>query len=145
VYGPRQNPHGEAGVVAIFCQRILEGKELVVNGDGGQTRDYVYVEDVVRANMLATEAAIGQDFAILNVGTGIETSVNDLVIQLREAMGGEVNWRHGPPRLGEQRRSVIDCALARALLGWGAETDLRTGLGQTFQWFQTRHSSPLPG
>jgi UDP-glucose 4-epimerase len=138
VYGPRQSPHGEAGVVAILSQRILEGREVTVNGDGGQTRDYVYVGDVVRANMLATEVAIGQEFPILNIGTGIETSVNDLVRLFREVAGMDVRWRHGPPRPGEQRRSVLDTSLAKQVLGWQATTDLRTGLGFTFRWVRER-------
>jgi len=137
VYGPRQSAHGEAGVVAIFSRGILEGRELTVNGDGGQTRDYVYVGDVVRANMLATEMALGEEFPILNIGTGIETSVNSLVRLFREIAGTNVTWRHGPPRPGEQRRSVLDCALAKRVLSWEATTDLRTGLTRTFQWFQT--------
>jgi UDP-glucose 4-epimerase len=138
VYGPRQNPQGEAGVVAIFSRGILEGRELTVNGDGGQTRDYVYVGDVVRANMLATEMALGQEFPILNIGTGIETSVNDLVRLFRGIAGMDVRWRHGPPRAGEQRRSVLDASLAKRVLGWQATTNLRRGLGFTFQWFRER-------
>ncbi len=139
VYGPRQSPHGEAGVVAIFSRAILEGQELTVNGDGGQTRDYVYVGDVVRANMLATEIALGQEFPIVNIGTRIETSVNDLVRVFREIAGRHVGWRHGSPRPGEQRRSVLDCTLAKRVLDWEATTDLWTGLTLTFEWFRSRH------
>jgi len=139
VYGPRQSAHGEAGVVAIFSRAILEGRELTVTGDGEQTRDYVYVGDVVRANMLATEIALGQEFPIVNIGTRIETSVNDLVRVFREIAGGDVTWRYGPPRSGEQRRSVLDCALAKRVLGWEATTDLRTGMTRTFEWFRSRH------
>lgn len=136
VYGPRQSPHGEAGVVAIFSRAILEGRELTVNGDGGQTRDYVYVGDVVRANMLATEMMLGQGFPIVNIGTGVETSVIDIVRELREIAGRAVTWRHGPSRSGEQRRSVLDCTLAKQVLGWEAATDFRTGLTRTFEWFK---------
>lgn len=136
VYGPRQSPHGEAGVVAIFSRAILEGRELTVNGDGGQTRDYVYVGDVVRANMLATEMMLGQGFPIVNIGTGVETSVINIVRQLREIAGRAVTWRHGPSRSGEQRRSVLDCTLAKQVLGWEAATDFRTGLTRTFEWFK---------
>jgi len=142
VYGPRQNPHGEAGVVAIFSRGILEGRELTVNGDGAQTRDYVSVEDVVRANMLATKAPLDQGVPILNIGTGTETSVNDLVRLSREIAGKDVPWRHGPPRLGEQRRSSLECSLAKRFLGWEATTDLRRGLAQTFQWFRSRYRGP---
>ena len=138
VYGPRQSPHGEAGVMAIFSQGVLEGRVLTVNGDGDQTRDYVYVGDVVRANMLATHMELGQELPILNIGTGVETSVNDLLRLFREMAGMEVRWRHGSARPGEQRRSVLDASLAKRLLGWGATTELRTGLAQTFGWFQER-------
>ncbi len=138
VYGPRQSPHGEAGVVAIFSRGILEGRELTVNGDGRQTRDYVYVEDVVGANMLATTLTLGQDLPILNIGTRTETSVNDLISAFREAGGKEIVWHHGPSQSGEQRRSVLDCALAKRLLGWEAKTKLRPGLMRTFQWFESK-------
>jgi UDP-glucose 4-epimerase len=138
VYGPRQNPHGEAGVVAIFSQGILAGRELTVNGDGAQTRDYVFVGDVVRANLLATEAPLGGEIAILNIGTGVEASVNDLVAMFRHIAGGAVSWRHGPPRPGEQRRSVLECALAKRLLRWEPRVSLQAGLAETFKWFKAR-------
>jgi UDP-glucose 4-epimerase len=141
VYGPRQNPHGEAGVVAIFSRAILEGRELTVNGDGGQSRDYVYVGDVVQANMLATTIPLGREVPIVNIGTGNETSVNDLVRHLREIAGKDVRTRHGPPRPGEQRRSALDSALAKHLLGWEPAVDLRTGLTRTFRWFEERMHS----
>ena len=141
VYGPRQNPHGEAGVVAIFAQGILEGRELIINGDGEQTRDYIFVGDVVHANLLATGASLGEAIAILNIGTGIEASVNDLAARFRQIAGGAVGWRHGPPRAGEQRRSALDCALARRLLAWESTTDLRAGLAHTFHWFQERRGA----
>jgi UDP-glucose 4-epimerase len=136
VYGPRQNPHGEAGVVAIFSKAILEGRPLTINGDGDQTRDYVYVGDVVRANLAATEAAIGREVPILNVGTGREVSVNDLVRLLDENLGRALPRRHAPPRSGEQQRSALDAALAKQVLGWEPATDIRTGLTQTFRWFE---------
>ena len=142
VYGPRQSVRGEAGVVAIFSRAIPEGRELTVNGDGAQTRDYVYVGDVVRANVLATEVALDQELPILNIGTGIETSVNDLVRLFREVSGKDVPWRHGPPSPGEQRRSALECSLAKWFLGWEATTDLRTGLARTFQWFRSRYRGP---
>jgi UDP-glucose 4-epimerase len=138
VYGPRQNPHGEAGVVAIFAQGILEGRELIINGDGEQTRDYIFVGDVVHANLLATGASLGEEIAILNIGTGIEASVNDLAAMFRQISSRAVGWRHGPPRPGEQRRSALDSALARSRMGWESTTDLRSGLAHTFQWFQAR-------
>ncbi len=138
VYGPRQNPHGEAGVLAIFAQGILARRELIVNGDGGQTRDYVFVGDVVRANLLATEVPLGEEIAILNIGTGVEASVNDLVAMFRQIAGGAVSWRHGPPRPGEQRRSALDCALAKRLLRWEPRVNLQAGLAETFKWFKAR-------
>jgi UDP-glucose 4-epimerase len=135
VYGPRQNPHGEAGVVAIFCQGILDDRELTVNGDGGQTRDYIHVSDVVRANILATETTATQMVPMLNIGTGLESSVNDILHLLRAVAGKPVRWRHGPPRPGEQRRSVLACRVAKDRLGWEATTHLQEGLAQTYQWF----------
>jgi UDP-glucose 4-epimerase len=138
VYGPRQNPHGEAGVVAIFCQGLLDGKTLTVYGDGGQTRDYVDVGDVVRANLLATMAALEGKVSIMNVGTGVETSVNDLVRLLGDAAGSPLRVEHAPPRAGEQRRSALDAALAARVLGWRPMTDVRAGLEQTLAWFRQR-------
>jgi UDP-glucose 4-epimerase len=145
VYGPRQNPHGEAGVVAIFSGAILEGRELTITGDGGQTRDYVYVEDVVRANLLATTLRLDGELPVLNIGTGTETSVNDLVRVFGEIAGRDFSWRHGPPRPGEQRRSALDCALAKHLLGWEARTSLPTGLARTYQWFEKKLHGGNPG
>ena len=135
VYGPRQNPHGEAGVVAIFCRGILEGRSLTINGDGKQTRDYVYVGDIVAANLRATDIVLDQGVPVLNIGTGEEASVNDLVRLLGETTGRPLRSQHAPPRPGEQRRSALDAGLARATLAWEPGTDLRTGLAQTFQWF----------
>jgi UDP-glucose 4-epimerase len=124
--------------VAIFAQGILEGRELIINGDGEQTRDYIFVGDVVHANLLATGASLGEEIAILNIGTGIEASVNDLAAMFRQISSRAVGWRHGPPRPGEQRRSALDSALARSRMGWESTTDLRSGLAHTFQWFQAR-------
>lgn len=138
VYGPRQNPHGEAGVVAIFCKAILEGRPLTINGGGDQTRDYIYVGDVVRANLLATQATVGPGVSSLNIGTGRETSVNELVRSLGDIAGGELPRRHAPPRPGEQQRSALDAALAKRILGWEPTTNLGTGLAQTFRWFDGR-------
>ncbi len=136
VYGPRQNPHGEAGVVAIFSRAILEGQPLRVNGDGEQTRDYVFVDDVVRANLQATSIPLDTTVPILNIGTGRQFSVNQLVVLLGEITGRPVPCHHAPPRPGEQRRSALDATLARQFLGWEPEADLRAGLAQTFKWFE---------
>jgi UDP-glucose 4-epimerase len=136
VYGPRQNPHGEAGVVAIFCRGLLDRKTLTVYGDGSQTRDYVYVGDIVRANLLATTVPLDGKVPVMNVGTGVETSVNDLVRLLGEAAGSPLEVRHDAPRPGEQRRSALDAGLAGRVLEWRPLTDVRTGLAQTLAWFR---------
>lgn len=142
VFGPRQDPHGEAGVVAIFCQRILAGQPLTVFGDGGQTRDYVYVGDVARAHVLAAKRATipaGRvDERGINLGTGRETSVLELAQALMRASGREATLQHAPPRPGEQRRSVVSIAKAGQALGWTPEVALETGLASTFAWFATR-------
>jgi UDP-glucose 4-epimerase len=135
VYGPRQDPHGEAGVVAIFSGRMLRGEPVTVNGDGLQTRDYVYVGDVARANLLAlTSPATGP----VNIGTGIETDVNTLARLLVEATGGRSEIRHGPPKSGEQRRSVVDSRRAADALGWRPEVSLGDGLRRTVEFFRAR-------
>jgi UDP-glucose 4-epimerase len=135
VYGPRQDPHGEAGVVAIFTGRMLRGEPVTVNGDGCQTRDYVYVEDVARANLLAlTSRATGP----FNIGTGIETDVNTLARLLLAATGSRSPVRHGEAKPGEQRRSVVDPRRAAAELGWRPEVSLAEGLERTVAWFRER-------
>jgi UDP-glucose 4-epimerase len=135
VYGPRQDPHGEAGVVAIFSQRMLRGEPVTVNGDGKQTRDYVYVGDVVRANLLALESTATGPF---NIGTGIETDVNELARLLLAASGSQSSVGHGPTKAGEQRRSVVDARRAAEVLGWRPETSLEEGLRRTVEWFRKR-------
>ena len=135
VYGPRQNPHGEAGVVAIFSQAIVEGRSFTINGDGGQTRDYIYVGDVVQANLLAATLGVDNRVPILNIGSGIETSVNDVVAILQDAAGRPLRVQHGPAKPGEQRRSALDSALAMRVLGWQPTMSIRTGLARTLAWF----------
>jgi UDP-glucose 4-epimerase len=134
VYGPRQNPHGEAGVVAIFCSRLLAGQPLVINGDGHQTRDFVHVSDVAAANLLALERAdvAGQ----VNIGTGVETSVNAICDGLSKAAGSRVETVHAPERPGEQRRSCLSPKLAERLLGWRPTVLLDNGLAQTLEHFR---------
>jgi len=135
VYGPRQDPHGEAGVVAIFSGKMLRGEPVTVNGDGKQTRDYVFVGDVARMSRLALETeATGP----VNVGTGIETDVNTLAAALLEASGGDSEMRHGPAQPGEQRRSVVDATRAAEEFGWHPEVSLREGLRQTVEFFRAR-------
>ncbi|GAO03774.1 NAD-dependent epimerase/dehydratase family protein [Anaeromyxobacter sp. PSR-1] len=135
VYGPRQDPHGEAGVVAIFSGRLLDGQPCTVYGDGGQTRDYVFVGDVARANLLAAEQ---RHDGPLNVGTGVETDVNALYAHLARAAGVDRPAEHAPARPGEQRRSCIDPSLAGRAIGWRPEVPLADGLSRTLEWFRAR-------
>jgi len=135
VYGPRQDPHGEAGVVAIFSSRMLRGEPVTVNGDGKQTRDYVFVGDVARMSLLALERdATGP----VNIGTGIETDVNQLARTLLEVSGSRSEVRHGPAKSGEQRRSVVDIRRAADVFGWRPEVSLRDGLARTVEFFRAR-------
>jgi len=140
VYGPGQDPLGEAGVVAIFLHRMLHGGDPVINGDGRQTRDFVYVEDVARANLLAlTSEATGA----LNVGTGVETSIEDLARLLAAAAGYPKAVGHGPAAPGEQRRSSVDSRAARDQLGWEPLVPLGEGLRRTAEWFRARARTQL--
>jgi UDP-glucose 4-epimerase len=133
VYGPRQNPHGEAGVVAIFCQRLLGGRECTIYGEGKQTRDFVYVEDVARANLLAVE----KDYSgAINIGTGLETDINRLYALLAQAAGVDKPAAHAPGKPGEQLRSCVDNALARRVLGWQPSVELPEGLRRTVSFFR---------
>jgi UDP-glucose 4-epimerase len=137
VYGERQNPHGEAGVVAIFLNRLLAGETPTINGAGLQTRDYVHVSDVVRANL----AAAGRPgFHTYNVGTGVETSVVDLYREIARALGSKAVASHGPAKAGEQTRSVVDGALGRRELGTPVPIPLSAGLVRTADWFRARAS-----
>ena len=129
IYGPRQDPHGEAGVVAIFTDRLLRGEPCMINGDGLQTRDYVYVGDVADAALLALERS--EVTGPVNIGTGVETSVVSLFERLRAAAGCRGEARHGPPRPGEQRRSLLDASRARGVLGWVPRVTLDEGLRRT--------------
>ena len=134
VYGPRQNPAGEAGVVAIFCSRLLQAQPPVINGDGSQTRDYTYVEDVAAANLAALDRPQVQ--GAFNIGTGVETSVNDLFARLARSAGFDGPPGHGPARPGEQRRSCLDPARAAHELGWRPSVSLDDGLARTFEFFK---------
>ena len=135
VYGPRQDPHGEAGVVAIFCGRMLEGKPCTIYGDGKQTRDYVFVGDVARANITAANSNVS---GAINIGTGVETSVNDLYHTLGTVADVTRAPEYGPARPGEQSRSVISPTRAQQLLGWRPQVELANGLDQTFTYFKER-------
>jgi UDP-glucose 4-epimerase len=135
VYGPRQDPHGEAGVVAIFAERLLKGQVAVVNGDGEQTRDFVYVGDVVRANLAALSRGEGLS---VNIGTGVETSVNAVFRILRDLAGSRQEEIHGPGMPGEQRRSCLENRMASYELGWYPETSLEEGLARTLEFFREK-------
>ena len=133
VYGPRQDPHGEAGVVAIFTRRLLAGETARITGDGKQTRDFVYVGDVAEANARAlTSDAVGS----FNVGTGIETDINTIFRLLKRLTGSDQPEEHGPAMPGEQRRSVVDARKIEKLLGWRPQTSLEAGLNATVRYFR---------
>jgi UDP-glucose 4-epimerase len=132
VYGPRQDPHGEAGVVAIFAQRLLQRQTCTIFGDGDNTRDFVYVGDVARANVLALASTHSGP---VNIGTGRETSINQLYGALAGIAGVTTPAAHAAAKPGEQRRSVIDPALAATAIGWKPEVALEAGLARTLEWF----------
>ncbi|HZX41332.1 MAG TPA: NAD-dependent epimerase/dehydratase family protein [Myxococcaceae bacterium] len=135
VYGPRQNPHGEAGVVAIFSERLLRGETCTINGTGQQTRDFVFGPDVARANLLAAQRDVQGP---INIGTGVETDVNRLHALLAKAAGIERSAEHAPAKPGEQMRSSVDPSLAAQLLGWRPTVALEEGLRRTIGWFRDR-------
>jgi UDP-glucose 4-epimerase len=147
VYGERQNPHGEAGVVAIFCTRLLRGEPATINGDGRYLRDYVHVSDVVRANVLALQASIAGVEAF-NVGTAQGTDVNQLGQSLSNLCQEEIRARgwnvtipdlqHGPARAGDLRSNLVSFEKIRQQLGWTPEVDLESGLRRTLKWFAER-------
>jgi UDP-glucose 4-epimerase len=134
VYGPRQNPHGEAGVVAIFCEGLLGRRRFKIHGPGTDTRDYVYVADVVRANLLALDS---QRSGHYNIGSGRETDVNTLYALVARRFGSNAEPEHGPERPGDIRRSAVDASLAARELGWQPEVGLDEGIGRTVDWFRS--------
>lgn len=137
VYGPRQNPHGEAGVVAIFTLRLLAGEQPVINGDGKQSRDYVFVGDVAHANL----AALQVDYTgSINIGMAIETDVNTLFAELCSLTQSAASEEHGPAKSGEQRRSVLAWGHAQRVLGWCPDIAIADGLRQTVEFFRARHA-----
>ncbi len=137
VYGPRQDPEGEAGVVAIFIQKLLKGEQPVINGNGRQTRDFIFVEDVVEANL----AVMGQEVhGIYNVGTGEETTINSLFSLLKELTNADCQEIHGPAKKGEQSRSVVDSTKIRQELGWDPRVPLKEGLRRTVAFFRGQKS-----
>jgi UDP-glucose 4-epimerase len=132
VYGPRQRPDGEAGVIAIFAGRLLDGDACVINGDGEQTRDYVFVTDVADAVMAAVTSSTAT--GPINVGTARETTVNEVHRLLARVVGAGRPAEHGPARAGEQRRSALAWDRARQRLGWAPSTPLERGLAETVAW-----------
>lgn len=133
VYGPRQDPFGEAGVVAIFTQKLLKGEQPIINGNGMQTRDYVFVEDVIEANMAVLHSPTNDTF---NVGTGKETSVNQLFRYLLDITAANVKEIHGPEKKGEQIRSSLDCQKIHKVLDWEPRVSLQDGLAKTVDYFR---------
>ena len=128
-YGPRQNPHGEAGVVAIFAGQMLRGQQPIIFGDGNKTRDYIYVDDVAQANLLAADGA--GDNGIYNISRSVEVTDLEIFDAVRRAVGASVEPQYVTKRPGEPDRIILDSARARAELGWNAEIDLDVGIGRT--------------
>lgn len=141
VFGPRQDPEGEAGVVAIFCDRLLNSQDLTIYGTGEQTRDFVYVSDVVNANLkcMIFEKAYDE----INIATGVETSVLELARALKEVAGIETNLKFEPGRPGEQARSLLDIEKARQVIRWEPRISLKEGLGLTYQWFMKKRNEVI--
>jgi UDP-glucose 4-epimerase len=145
VYGPRQNPHGEAGVVAIFAEKMLAGGQVTINGDGRYIRDFVFAGDVARANVLALDHDLPEPFMAFNIGTAAATDVNQLAEKMR-TIAIEVSRRrgkprevpkpaHGPHRAGDLRSSLVSYEKARKILGWSPTVTVDDGLRQTIEWF----------
>ncbi|MFW6149803.1 MAG: NAD-dependent epimerase/dehydratase family protein, partial [Atribacterota bacterium] len=152
VYGPRQDPYGEAGVIAIFIRKMLNGKVPTINGDGEYIRDYVYVEDVANACLLSMKNmlklaklyknnSLMNKFVSFNIGTGQAISVNQLFSYLREIVDFSMGANYGPPRSGDLRKNILDCQLAKKYLNWEARYNISDGLIKTVEWFKNRKNS----
>ncbi|MCH7624030.1 MAG: NAD-dependent epimerase/dehydratase family protein [Nitrospinae bacterium] len=139
VYGPRQDPHGEAGVVAIFCQKLLSKSQAIIYGDGEQTRDFVSVQDVAQANVLAITHSLA---GIYNIGTGKETTVNELFHHIAQMAGNNVSAQHAPARKGELQRSVIDPGRFQKSTDWKPGMPIKEGLGKTYEFFSRQTNPP---
>jgi UDP-glucose 4-epimerase len=139
VYGPRQNPKGEAGVVAIFAELLFEGKRPTIFGDGSKTRDYVYVGDIVRANLMAMEKGIDGTF---NLGTGRRVTDRQVFEVVRDAVGAKVEAVHGPLRKGEVAHISLDATRAAKVLGWTPEFSFEDGVKQAVEWYRKERSKP---
>lgn len=135
VYGPRQNPHGECGVVATFCQQLLEGKSPEIRGGGNSQRDYIHVADVVRANLLAMTADVWGDFTAVNIGTGIATRLSNLASMIHDLLPESPQFSVVDDMPGELNSSCVNPSLAKSLFGWEPEIELRQGLAETVKWY----------
>jgi len=149
VYGPRQDPYGEAGVIAIFIRKMLNGEVPTINGDGEYIRDYVYVEDVANACLLSMKNMLKlaklyeknrliNQFVAFNIGTGQGISVNQLFSYLREIVDFSMQANYGPPRSGDLRKNLLDCQLAKETLNWESKYDIKSGLKKTVEWFKNK-------
>jgi len=136
VYGPRQNSKGEAGVVAIFSDKMIAKEQVVINGSGLQTRDFVFVDDIVSASVLALE---NNKAGIFNLGTARETDINTIFLKLKELLNPDCKEIHGPAQPGESERSCLDYSLARKTFGWEPEYNLEKGLKETADWFKNKN------
>ncbi|MBU3918386.1 SDR family oxidoreductase [Patescibacteria group bacterium] len=136
IYGPRQDPYGEAGVVAIFAKKLLKNENPIINGDGKQTRDYLFVEDAVRAAMLGLE---DKNIGIYNVATGTEISVVQISDLLSQAIGVSIEKKYSPAKKGEQQRSCLDCCKIKQELGWEPEYKIEDGIRKTVEWFKNNN------
>ena len=136
VYGPRQNSKGEAGVIAVFCDKMVAKNQPVINGDGKQTRDFVFVDDVVRANIIAMEE---NESGVFNIATGVETDIGSIFRELKKAFNLKIQEVHGPQKAGEQKRSCLSFKKAKVKLNWQPEYNLNKGLEITKKWFQKKY------
>ena len=133
IYGPRQNSKGEAGVIAVFCDKMLKNQEVVINGDGEQTRDFVFVDDVINAALLSMEQ---EKSDMYNIGAGEETNINDIFRKIKELTGSNCEEAHAPTKAGEQKRSCLDNSRAKQGLNWESKYNLERGLEKTIKWFK---------
>lgn len=133
VYGPRQNSKGEGGVIAIFCDKMLKNEEVIINGDGEQSRDFVYIDDAVEAVILAIES---KKSGFYNIGTAKETSINEIFRKIKELTNSNCKEIHGPAKPGEQKRSCLDYSKAEKELNWQPKYSLEEGLKETIEWFK---------
>jgi len=138
IYGPRQNSKGEAGVIAIFSDKMIAGEPVIINGSGKQTRDFVYVDDIVNASISALEK---NEIGVFNLGTATETDVNTIFLKLKEILNPNCKETHGQPQSGESERSCLDFSRAKKVLGWEPKYNLQKGLEKTADWFTRSNSA----